>query len=454
MNLKQRFSLLFSCLFAVIMAAVMLTVYYLFANFRKEEFYGRLAEKAETTLRLLVDVKELSYDLQKVIDRNSVSRLYKEKTQVFDQQKKLIYSSNDSVNMGWTDKDLDQVKAKGRLSKKNDQYEVMGIFYTFENKDYYVLISTEDTYGNRKLAYLKYLLIYSFVISTVLIFSLSFKVSARSLKPLDDFRRQIQEITDSDLTIRLSKAKREDEINALANSFNQMMDRIDSAYNRQREFTGNASHELRTPVARITAQLENLLQTNKLDAELKRNLSCIAEDAFQLSEIISSLVALADISNRQDSITFSNIRLDEMIFTVAADLTKVYPNLRMKFEIENTTDTDTDIEIKADETLLRIVMLNLIKNAFIYSNNHIVHCLIKQMQHKLQVIITNTGEVPDIADTALLFNAFYRGSNTKSKPGSGIGLSIVRRVLQYHHAQIVYHVLDGNTNQVIVTFES
>ncbi|RYE18586.1 MAG: HAMP domain-containing protein, partial [Sphingobacteriaceae bacterium] len=325
-------------------------------------------------------------------------------------------------------------------------------YYESDKKDYYVLISAEDTYGNRKLQYLKYLLLGAFIVSTTLVLLLSFSVSKKSLEPLDNFRKQIQEITDNNLQIRLSKAKREDEINALANSFNQMMDRLDNAYSRQREFTGNASHELRTPVARITAQLENLLQQKELDSDIRTNLSSIAEDAFQLSEIISSLIALANINNRQDSIAFEPIRLDEIVFSVASELSRVYPDFKLKFEIENTTDKETDMEVQADETLLEIAVLNLLKNAFIYSDNRMVDCLIKQRPNDLEIIITNTGPAPDVEDTSTLFNTFYRGSNTQNKSGSGIGLSIVKRVLQYHQASIVYNVLDTNTNQVVVVF--
>lgn len=452
MSLKQRFSWLFSLLFSIVLAAVMLTVYYLFANFRQEEFIDRLEEKAETTAKLLVEVKEIDYNTQKLIDKNSITRLYNEKTQVFDGHKKCIYSSNETKQINWGLNELDQIRKNKKMFRKARQFEILGLYYTFGNKYYYVLISAEDTYGNRKLNYLKYLLLGAFIISTSMVGLLSFSVSKKSLEPLDNFRKQIQEITDNNLTIRFPKVKREDEIAALANSFNQMMGRIDNAYNRQREFTSNASHELRTPVARIAAQLENMLQEKTIGREVKAHLASIADDIFQLSEIISSMVALTEISNYQPSATFEKIRLDEIIFSAAAELGKLYPNFRLKFEIENTSGRDTDIEVSGDETLLKIVLLNLLKNAFIYADNGIAECLLLQKENSLTLMITNSGEVPQVSDTSVLFNTFYRGSNTRSTVGSGVGLSIVKQVLQYHKASIHYHVPAENTNQFIVTF--
>jgi two-component system sensor histidine kinase ArlS len=454
MNLKQRFSFIFSLLFSALLASVMITVYFLFTHFRQDEFATLLAEKAQTTAKLLIEVKEIDYKMQKLIDSNSVNKLYNENVQVYDSSKKLIYNSNSKLTIDYNDDELDDVKDKKRFFSHIREYDVLGLYYIFDNKGYYVLVSAEDTYSNSKLNYLKYLLFGAFVIGTIVVWILSFSLSKRALQPLYDFRKKIQAITDSNLKIRLSEEKREDEINTLANSFNQMMDRIDNAYERQKEFTGNASHELRTPVARIAAQLENQLNRDGLDPLTKANLESIFEDTFQLSEIISSLVALADINSREHHSSFVKLRLDEAVFSVVADLSKIYPDFKLKFEIENYTGNETELHISGDETLLKIALLNLFKNAYKYSDNHTVECLIRQDAQHIELLITNTGEVPEVKDTNTLFNTFYRGSNTKDASGSGIGLSIVKRVLvEYHKATIVYNIIDDNTNQVKVVFE-
>lgn len=451
MNLKQRFSFIFSCLFSVLLATVTITVYLLFAHFRQEEFAALLAEKAQTTAKLLIEVKEIDYKMQRIIDSNSINNLYNENTQIYNENKKLIYKSNDTLSINWAKEDLGQIKTKHQVFKKIGDYDVLGLYYTFDNKGYYVLVSAEDTYDN-KLNYLKYLLLGAFTIGTAIVWILSFSLSKRALKPLDDFRKKIQEITDSNLKIRLAQDKRQDEVNALANSFNQMMDRIDNAYNRQKEFTGNASHELRTPVARIAAQLENLLHRDDLNADVKLNVSRIFDDTFQLSEIISSLVALADINSSEHNFSFVKLRLDELVFNTVTQLTKAYPDFKLKFEIENNTANNAEPEISGDETLLKIALLNLFKNAYLYSDNHFPECVIQQDENQVYLVITNTGQAPEIDDTSTLFNAFYRGSNVGHTPGSGIGLGIVKRVLEYHQAGIVFRIIDKNTNRVIVTF--
>ena len=451
MNIKQRFSLFFSTLFSILLAAVMLVVYYLFSNFRTEEFKARLAQKAETTVKLLLDVKEVDYHLLKIIDRNSINRLYNEKTLIFDENMQLIYNSIDDATINWSRSDLEQIKKDNVVFRKTKEYDVLGLYYDFDERDYYVLISAEDKYGNSKLNYLKYLLLGAFLLGTAAVWMLSFYLSKKSLRPLDIVTRKIQEITDKNLKTRLEEQERQDEIHALSYSFNQMMDRIDKAYSRQKEFTGNASHELRTPVARIVTQLENLQQNKELDDCTRRSLKSISDDGYQLSDIVTSLLLLSQIDNIDGLAAFQKIRLDEIVFNTAAQLGKTYPDIKLQFEIENTTAHDVDIEVKGDETLLGIAVTNLLKNAYHYSDNKVVNCTIKQNADTVEIFITNTGEVPEVQDTSLLFRTFTRGSNVHSKPGSGVGLSIVQRIVHYHSATIAYNIYD-RLNEIVVTF--
>jgi two-component system, OmpR family, sensor histidine kinase ArlS len=452
MNLKQSFTLLFSLLFSVLFAIALLVVYYLFADFRTEEFQDRLMEKAETTAKLLLEVDEVSTELLQIIDQNTINRLYQEQVIILNDSLELIYSTRNNASTNWTKEDLNYVKKQKKVFKRSKDNDVLGVYYDFEGRDYYVLISANDKYGIRKLEYLKYLLTGAFLVGTALAWLLSFQLSKKNLKPLDQVRIKIQEITDKNLNTRVPETKRQDEIAALSNSFNQMMDRIDTAYNRQKEFTQNASHELRTPIARMMAQLENVQQYKHLDPETRNVLKSISEDAYQLSDIVTSLLLLSEIDTKGSKKIFRKLRLDELIFTTAEQVKRFYPDFRMQFEIVNTSEKEPDVEVEGDETLLKVALLNLFKNGYIYSDNKSIRCTLKLNPRNIQVLITNTGEVPDVSDTSLLFDTFTRGSNTYNKPGSGIGLSIVQRILQYHHASMVYNKVPPNTNEVVLTF--
>jgi K+-sensing histidine kinase KdpD len=183
-------------------------------------------------------------------------------------------------------------------------------------------------------------------------------------------------------------------------------------------------------------------------------LKSIAEDAYHLSDIITSLLVLAKTEESNDRTGLQKVRLDEVIFQVAAQMSKAYPDFKLHFEIENEESKQLTMELRGDETLLRIALLNLFKNAYLYSSDQQVHCSVTETSDALRLTIINRGEVPDTSDTTYLFNTFTRGSNSSKTQGSGIGLSIVRRILHYHQASIVYHIADKQTNKVQITFAS
>jgi len=451
MNLKLRFSLFFSLLFSILVGAVMFTIYYLFSNFRQEEFRDRLSEKAETTVKLLIEVKEVDYQLMKIIDRNSINRLYNEKTLIFNNEMQLIYNSLDDAIVPWSKEELRNVKKFNSVFKRYKEYDVLAIHYPYSGKDYYVLISAEDKYGNNKLRYLKYLLIVSSVISVTLVWTLSFYLSKKSLQPLDEFSKEIQDITDKNLNKRISNPASDSEIKALSFSFNQMMDRIDTAYQSQKAFTGNASHELRTPIAKILAQLENVIRSVDTPETIKKTLNSVIEDAGQLSEIVTSLLLLSELNNKGEYAHFSKLRLDEIIFASSVQVSRLHPEFKFQFEIDATTSSEINLEVNADEILLQIAFANLFRNAFTYSEDKTVKCIVGQEAGNLHITITNIGPTPNVKDTSELFNTFTRGDNAFEKTGSGIGLSIVKRILHYHSATIEYQTPTSNLNMLVVT---
>lgn len=453
MTLKTRFSLIFSLLFSVVLASILLVVYYLFADFRKEEFSERLSEKAQSTVRLLLAVKEVDDTLLRIIDRNAVN-MYNERILVFNDQMELIYKSVDDAAVRWTPADLQQIKERQRVFKRSSKMDVLGLYYDFDNRDYFVLVAAEDRYGNSKLNYLAYLLVGAFLVGTALMWVVSFYVSRRSLAPLGRVTHQIREITGKNLTVRLPQTASQDEINDLSGSFNQMMDRIDRAYSSQKEFTANASHELRTPLARMIAQLENLLKETPPGERQEAVLRSIAEDSYLLSDIVTSLLLLSEMESSTKLNGFKPVRLDEVVFLSAARLVRSYPRFRLQFEIEQAEGREVSLEVAADETLLAIAVGNLLKNAYLYSTTGVVQCILREEDGGMQLVIINQGPVPEVEDTTSLFRTFTRGSNSAQKPGSGIGLSIVNRIMNYHRASVHYQVAAPDTNKVVLTFRS
>ncbi|CAD0004020.1 sensor histidine kinase [Flavobacterium salmonis] len=445
MTLKNRISLLVSLLFTILFGLASTVIFVLYSNFRKEEFRDRLEIKALSNIKLLVNVKEVDDQLLKMIDQNSINKLYDEKTLVFDSHFKLIYSSIDDAKINWSVDDLKYLKKHKTFFKQQGDYEVYGVFYDTKDRDFYALISATDDYGKRKLLFLRYTLIISYIFFTCICWVLTSLMIKKAMNPLSIFHQKIKNINENNLDTRVESKSNKNEIDLIANEFNFMMDRIEVSYQKQKEFTAHASHELRTPLSRITAQIENTIADSETSLKGKFFLNTILSDVNHLSELIHSLLVLSKI----DTNTAANDeiqRMDEILFSAIENLNKTFPDFVILFEIEESENLDTALEIKGNKNLLEIAVSNVLKNACVYSDNKQAKVKISTKEDHLVISVLNTGKTLSENEQKNLFQPFMRGENSKGTSGFGLGLRIVNRILMLHNAKINYSVPAEKTN--------
>jgi len=448
MNLKNKISLIFSLLFTFIYAISATIIYVSLADFREEEFESRLNEKAITSIKLLIDVEKMDKQLLKLIDQNSINKLYDEKILIFDANYKLIYSSIDDAKINWNIEDLNFLKAHKSFFRKENHYEICGVFYHTIGSDFYALISAKDNFGERKLEYLLYILIATYLLFTSLTWLFSYQIVKRLLSPIDAFHTKIKGINENNLDTRIKVKFKKDEIDLLANEFNQMLERINYSYKMQQEFTANASHELRTPLARMTAQLENKILKDKeagIPNPFNENL---LNDVNQLSALVDSLLILSKLE-RKTSQQNEICRIDELIFDSSVILNKLFPDFKIDLEIEEVDN----LEVKGNKSLLSIAVINLFRNAYLYSDSKLAKVKITSEANILKITISNDGRTISKEEQSRLFEPFIRGKNVKDKSGLGLGLPIVLRILNHHRYKIEYSISPEGENQFTLYFE-
>jgi len=451
MTLKNRISLLVSLLFTILFGLASTVIFILYSNYRKEEFRDRLEIKALSNIKLLVNVKQVDNQLLKIIDQNSINKLYDEKTLVFDSNYKLIYSSIDDAKINWSIDDLKYLKKNKTFFKQQGNYEVYGVFYDTNDKDFYALISATDDYGNRKLLFLRYTLVISYIFFTTICWLLTSFMVRKAMNPLNAFHQKIKNINENNLDTRIESKSSKDEIDLIAGEFNFMMDRIEISYQKQKEFTAHASHELRTPLSRMTSQIENAIADPETKPNTKSFLNTILADVNHLTELINSLLILSKIDNRNAD--YNEIqRIDEILFSSIEKINKTYPDFIILFEMEESEDLDTALEFKGNKNLLEIAITNVLKNAYIYSDNKQAQVKINTENGLLQLSISNSGSTLNDIEQKNLFQPFMRGENSKGITGFGLGLRIVNRILNLHNSYITYSIPSNNINLFCIIF--
>lgn len=449
MTLKKRIALFISLLFTILFGVIAVIILMLFSYFRKQEFRQRLEEKALSTVKLLTEVKQVDKQLLKVIDQNSINKLYNEKTLVFDANYHLIYASLDDAKINWTTTDLEYLKLHKTFFKHDGEYEIYGVFYDTNNEDYYALISANDNYGKRNLRFLIWLISVAYVLFIVLAWLLTFYVIRRLFRPLDDLHLKISQINERSLATRIhTRNKSKNEIDLIGTEFNLMMDRIENSYEKQKEFTSQASHELRTPLAKITALAENEIANT--DSDKSYRLKLILQNVNLISELIDSLLVLSRAEMLVSS-SKEKARVDEAIYNSIEKVHGEFNLFKVNLEFDDVENMEELLQVECNQSLLEIAITNLLKNAFQYSDNGQAIVRLKKTQNHLQLRVSNSGAVLTEEEREKLFEPFTRGENSRNKPGLGLGLRIANRILTAYGFSIMYSN-DNALNEFIVDF--
>ena len=454
MSIRFRLVLYLLLITSIILIAVLLIIVSSATRYRQEEFQDRLIEKGETSLKLLMDVKEIDSELLRKIDENTIHKMYNEKVLIFDENRNIIYKSIDDAVIAWDDQIVNQIERNGFYYFKQKEYDIVGIKRIYYGKEFIILISAEDKFGNNKIENLQYTSMAAFFVGILLIGIFSFWVSYLSLKPLNEFKEKISLISEKNLNLRIEIHDLPKELKDFAQSFNKLLEKIDWYVQYQKSFISQASHELRTPISKMILQIDNILISQYMTPEMKIKLKSILEDANQLSDIVNSLNLLTKDNSEFKNNILQKIRLDELIFDEFHGLKELYPDVLLNFEIETNQSDELDLEISGDFSMLKIVIRNLLKNAYIYSFSKKIITKIQFRQGELELIIENDGNVLTSEEQQSIFKPFIRGKNSNQQHGMGLGLSIIKRILDFHGYSIRYEAVNQETNRFVLNFQN
>lgn len=441
-NFKVRSAILFTALVAVILLVSYVVIYVSYRNYKEDEFFLRLEEKALTTYKFLTEVQEIDYDLLKVIDKNTINALYNEKVLVFDDNHKLIYSSIDDQAVSYSKELLDKIEKEGLIQYNEGYLEVVGLLVHHKGQKGIVIASADDTYGENKLNNLLITLLISYIFAIALTAALSYFYVKQSFAPLDVLNQQITRIRQNRLNERVPVGKNQDELSQLASNFNNMLDRIESAFNVQRSFIQHASHELRTPLANLITSCESALNKNLSVAEYRELIESLNEEHRNLVELTNALLLLSKYESQADELVLPSIRADEVLFSVMDEVQQLYPEHIIHFNFSETPDSEQELNIHANEVLLKTALGNLLRNACKYSSDKQVQIELSVTDSGVTFSFGNNGD--PIADDELeyMMQPFFRGRNSEKIKGYGLGLSIARRITELHHGTLSYRKND------------
>ncbi len=430
MNIKARLSLQFtSIVFGILVFFSVLAYYFSFSS-QRSKFRDNLLEKAQNTAILSINIQEIDSTLLKKIHQTTRS-FEAEEIAITNQSNKLLYSNK--INF-LTPEEIISHTYNSRVAYFSIGNKD-GVSYVHLAKDqyYHVFVLAHDGYRAENMDELKTILLWSILISVLLSVTAAYFFSKSAIKPISNIISKVKDINSSRLSNRLDEGKRQDEIEQLAITFNQMLSDLETAFKSQDEFVSNASHELRTPLAIMIAESDYILSRSRDIDEYKTHISGLVEDLRKMNTLINSLLELAHLKGNKN-IQMTDLRIDELIFNAIQSMKTKYPGRKILPKIEYP-DNENDLNIYGNQGLLDIAFKNLFENACKFSSGD-VEVKISMINDSISVQISDQGVgIPEdqIGD---IFNAFNRSDNVKYIGGFGIGLSIVAKIMKLHSVQI------------------
>ena len=266
---------------------------------------------------------------------------------------------------------------------------------------------------------------------TVLSGILAYFVSGRALKPLRSFASQVEKVQLNNLADMKIDEDVLPEFRQLSRSFNQMLDRLNNAFSAQRQFTGNAAHELRTPLALMQAQLE-LFSAEHPDVlpETAEFLTLLREQTERLTQMTKTLL---EMSNLQQVARNEHIQLAPMIEEIFTDLAPAAEKRGI------TTEVEGDGVMTGSDALIYRLLFNLTENAVKYNRpGGTVRVSVTQEPEKLIIRVSDTGcGIPEEYRRSI-FQPFFRVDKSRSREygGAGLGLSLVWEIADLHGGSV------------------
>ena len=277
--------------------------------------------------------------------------------------------------------------------------------------------------------------------------------SVESLSPLQSLARQAALVSTQSWKLQPPKEAEEiEELRPLTDSMTQMLARLEYSFKQQREFIGNAAHELKTPVAVLKSTLQSLLQRPRSSEEYREGLQASLQDLDRLEQLLQWMLRLA----RAEQWAQNAQQRELDVIDINSTCEEAVERIRSLAQSRNTTihlATNGPVPFRADPEDLQLVWTNLIENAVRYSpEGSSVEVAVAHTKDKARVTIQDNGAGIPASDLPRIFERFYRGdpSRNRATGGFGLGLAIVKALVEAYGGTISAESTPGKGTRMTV----
>lgn len=286
---------------------------------------------------------------------------------------------------------------------------------------------------NQEMVTIRNIFLISIPGALLLVASGAWLVSGSALRPIRQLTDAIQQVTVQGLDQRIPIGTTDVEFVELIQVFNQMLERLERSFTQASRFSGDAAHELKTPLTILQGELERTLQQVDSGSLVQQRLSNLLDEVRRLSSIIRKLLLLSLADAGQMSLYKVEVDMSELLIEMIEDVELLAPHLSVQ------TDITPGLRVQGDRDLLIQVLQNLFSNAIKYNlPDGWIQIHAHQTQTSLHVTIINASINIAVSDLKRIFDRFHRGdpARTRKVEGMGLGLSLAREIARAHRGDL------------------
>lgn len=423
---------------ALVTGAILIFIYVVTRGFVHADFIDRLTQ--QSSLEVL---HYATPQVRDVIPAGAFS-LVNPSTSIYSEDRKLLHhSGNYDIPDTW----VNFLDDNSVFNAERGEYTTVGRRHVVNDVLYLVFVSDKDLPGQRELNFLIQALAVGWIISLLLSYITGLYFSGNALQPVKRVVEEVNQITEDNLSYRLNLERdiaKQDEIDELILTFNALLRRIEKAFIAQKRFVQNASHELKTPLTAIMAEVELTLTRDRSPQEYQRSLNLVMHEAERLASITQGLLTLARLEEGSSRTEMESVDLRALWTQTLAAFRLHHPDRRLE---EGSQPPEAYIQGNAH--LLQTALLNLLDNAVKYSSGP-VYIDLTRSRAEVTISIRDQGIGIPEKDVQRIRSPLFRAANAHDIPGSGLGLSLVDRIMEIHHGHLQIMSKEGEGTTCIV----
>jgi len=442
-NLSSRIKVRLTLWYIIILALVLIffsgTLYWSMENYIHDRVRKQLQIQAEKVLREASKEEQndnepylltLEEELEEIIFKGTISAFYNQSGKllmgkyVTKVTPKVIKPAESDFLIELEDSGSDEKWVVVTVIAKNKQ-DAIGYLRLARS------LADEEATLNKLIT----ILILGIPLTLLLASSGGYFLAYKALKPIDQISKTAQAISHSNLSKRIVAKNSDDETGRLIDTLNDLLNRLEEAFSREKRFTSDASHELRTPIAIIRVHAEENLKEKRSTKEYRHALKVIHKQTDYMSHLVGQLLLLARSDMNQQPIEKEDLNFTELIEIVIEEMEE----LALKKSINIAFKVEQGLSLYGDQSMLTQLLINLLDNSIKYTPpKGSIAVNAKAENNQIKIEIKDSGIGISKEDQAYIFDRFYRVDKSRSRAsgGSGLGLSICQWIVKIHKGNI------------------